>query len=330
MKRSFTASAFVHGALLLAVLIGLPNPAPFKVEPQDAVQVDISNIGDVTKVMATTTEAVPKPVKPAAEKTEVTKPVKPAPKVAEEEVLAAKPKEPEPQPEPVKKPEPEPEKKVEDKPVDPDPMKKLLEEQKLEEEKKVAEEAALAEKKAADEAKKKEAEEKKKAEAEKKKKAEDEKKKKAEAEKKKKQKLDVAALDALLNKENDERTAPKKSGDTDGSPVQGKTEAQGDDSAVAATLIDALRSRLSECWTVPPGAREASISVKVQFNLKRDKTVEGLPIVISGGGDALTDATAQSAVSAVMECAPYDFLPDDRYDMWQEIKVNFTPDMMSG
>ena len=42
MKRSFTASAFVHGALLLAVLIGMPNPAPFKVEPQNAVQVDIS------------------------------------------------------------------------------------------------------------------------------------------------------------------------------------------------------------------------------------------------------------------------------------------------
>lgn len=329
MKRSFTASAFAHGALLVAVLYGLPSPPPFKIEPQDAIQVDISNIGDVTKVMATTKEAVPKPEMPAAQKTEVTKQVKPAPKVADEEILAAKPKEPEPEPEPVKKPEPEP-KKAEDQPVNPDPLKALLEEQKLEEEKKAAEEAALAEKKAAEEKKKQEAEEKKKAEAEKKKKAEEEKKKKAEAEKKKRQKLDVAALDALLNKENEERTAPKKSGETDGSPVRGNTEAQGDDAAIAATLIDALRSRLSECWTVPPGAREASVTVKVRFNLRKDKSVEGLPIVISGGGDTLTDATAQSAVSAVMQCAPYDFLPDDRYDMWQEITVNFTPDMMSG
>ncbi|NMD07105.1 MAG: cell envelope integrity protein TolA [Phyllobacteriaceae bacterium] len=327
MKRSLAASLSVHGALLMAVLIGLPNPAPFKVEPQEAVQVDISNIGDVTKVMATTKEAVPKPVKPAAQKTEVTKQVKPAPKVAEEEVVAAKQKEPEPEPEPVKKPEPE--KKVEDKPVDPDPLKALLEEQKLAEDKKIAEEAALAEKKAAEEEKKKQAEEKKKAEAEKKKKAEDA-KKKADAEKKKKQKLDVATLDELLNKENEERTAPKKTGDTDGSPTQGQTEAQGDDAEVAATLIDALRSKLAECWTVPPGAREASITVKVRFNLRKDRTVDGLPIVLSGGGDTLSDATAQSAVSAVMECAPYDFLPAERYDMWQEITVNFTPDMMSG
>lgn len=326
MNRSLTASLFAHGALLLAVLIGLPSPPPFTVDPQQAVQVDISNIGDMTKVMATTKEAVPPPEKPAAQKTEVKKDVKPAPTVADEEILAAKEKKPEP--EPPKKPEPEP-KKAEDAPVNPDPLKQLLEDQKAEEERKAAEEAALAEKKAAEEEKKKAQEEKKKAEAEKKKKAE-EAKKKAEAEKRKKQKLDMAALDNLLNKENEERTAPKKSGETDGNPVQGENEQQGDDNAVAATLIDAMRSRLTECWTVPPGAREASITVKVRFNLRKDKSVDGLPIVLSGGGDTLTNATAQSAVSAVMQCAPYDFLPDDRYDMWQEITVNFTPDMMSG
>jgi TolA protein len=325
MKGSFASSLFAHGALLLVVLIGLPNPEPFKVEPQEAVQVDISNIGDVTKVKATTQEVVEKPVKPAAQKTEVTKQVKPAPKVAEEEILAAKPKEPEPEPEPVKKPEPE---KVEDKPLEDTKLEELLKKQAADEQKAV-EEAALAEKKAADEKKKADAEEKKKAEADKKKKAE-EAKKKAEAEKKKKQKLDVAALDALLNTENEERTAPKKTGETDGAPDQGATETQGDDSEVAATLIDALRSKLSECWTVPPGAREARITVKVRFNLRKDKSVDGLPIVLSGGGDTLSDATAQSAVSAVMECAPYEFLPADRYDMWQEITVNFTPDMMSG
>ena len=66
MKGSVTSSAVVHAALLLAVLVGLPSPEPFKVEPQNAVQVDISNIGDVTKVMATTKEAVPTPEKPAA------------------------------------------------------------------------------------------------------------------------------------------------------------------------------------------------------------------------------------------------------------------------
>lgn len=303
MKRSFTASVFAHGALLLAVLVGLPSPEPFKPRVQEMLQVDISNIGDATKVMATTNEAVPKPVKPAAQKTEVTKPVNPAPKVAEEEIIAAKQKEPEP--------------------VDPNPLNALLEEQKLAEEKKIAEEVALAEKKAVEEEKKKQ--------AEKKKKIEEEKKKKAALEKKKFDKM-LTDLDKQfqIDKENEERTAPKKSGDADGSPAQGENEVQGDDAEIAATLTDALRSKLSECWTVPPGAREANITVKVRFNLRKDKMVEGLPTVLSGGGDTLSDATAQSAVSAVMECAPYDFLPSDRYDMWQENTVNFTPDMMSG
>ena len=194
MKRSLAASLSVHGALLMAVLIGLPNPAPFKVEPQEAVQVDISNIGDVTKVMATTKEAVPKPEKPAAQKTEVTKQVKPRQRWRKKKWLRPNKKSQNLSQNRSKKPEPE--KKVEDTPVDPDPLKALLEEQKARGRKEGRRGSRLAEKKAAEEEKKKEAEEKKKAEAEKKKKAE-EAKKKAEAEKKKKQKLDVAALDEL-------------------------------------------------------------------------------------------------------------------------------------
>jgi TolA protein len=327
MNRSLTASFGVHGALLLLVLFGLPNSKLDPIVQQQAVQVDISNIGDVTKVKATTTQDVPKQDKPAPPKTEVTKDEPPAPKVDDKVVEAAKEKQPDPpQPDPVPKPEPKPEpKKVEDKPVEDTQLADMLKAQEVAE-KKAAEEAALAEKKAAEEQKKKEAEAKKKAEEQKKL---AEAKKKAEEEKKKK-KLDMAALEKFLNKENDQRTAPQKASDQTGNPDKGQTDAQGSDAEVAATLIDALRSKLAQCWTVPPGAREANISVKVQFSLRRDKSVEGLPVIVSGGGDPLSDATAQSAISAVMECAPYDFLPDDRYDMWQDNTVSFTPDMMSG
>ncbi len=271
----------------------------------------------------TTKEAVPKPEKPAAQKTEVTKQVKPAPKVAEEEILAAKPKEPEPEPEPVKKPEPE--KKVEDTPVDPDPLKALLEEQKLAEEKKVAEEAALAEKKAAEELKKKEAAEKKKAEAEKKK-AEDEKKKKAEAEKKKKQKLDVAALDELLNKENDERTAPKKSGDTDGSPTQGENEVQGDDGEAKATFKDALQARISECFNPPPASKDegVSIQVPVDFTLNPDGTIKVQP-QMTETGDFLFNAVGDAAIAAIHECQPYNFFPEGKYKGFARWILTFDP-----
>jgi TolA protein len=321
MKRSALASVSLHALIVAAALFGLPGIAPPEIKPVEAIQVDISNITDETKLKAQSTVEEKPLDKPKPKVSEAEKNTKPLENVAEEKKYAAvdpTPQEPEPQPEPV--PEPKPEPKAEELPLDSDPLKQIIEEeQKAEEQKKKQEEE-----------KKKKAEEKKKKEEEKKKKA-------AEAQKKleadmKKRKLDTAALEEMFkDTSSEQQTATLKKSEEAGTPETGKNNVQGEDAALAATLIDALRQRLSECWTVPPGAREAQVQVKVRFNLARDGRVEGLPVVVGGGfGDALATATAQSAISAVMECQAYDFLPKDRYDMWQEITVNFTPDMMSG
>lgn len=324
MKKSFLGSASLHALIVIAALLGLPGMRPPEIKPVEAIQVDISNITNETKLKAQSTSEEKPVEKPKPKVSQAIEKTKPKEKVTEEKKLAAvEPAEQEPPPPEPKK---EPEKKVEDTPLDPDPLKELLkeEEQKLEEQKK-AEEA----KQKKEEEKKKKAEEKKKKEEEKKKKAAEEQKKLEES--MKKRKLDTAALDDLLNKENEEASSTLEQKSETGTPEKSAKNVQGEDAELAATLIDALRQRLSECWTVPPGAREAAITVKVQFNLSPDGRVQGLPIVIGGGGgDALSAATAQSAISAVMECQSYDFLPKDRYDMWQEITVNFTPDMMSG
>lgn len=314
MKRSLTASAFLHGALLLAVLVGLPSPPAFKVEPQDAVQVDISNIGDVTKKMATTKEPVPKTEKPAAEKTEVIKQVKPAPKVAEEEIVAAKEKTAQAEP------EPEP-KKAEDKPLDDQLMKELLQK---EEEQKKAEEAALAEKKAAEE-KKKQAEAKKKAEEEKKKK-EAEAKKKAEKERQKKMADLMNDIQDQLNKENEERTAPKKSGETDGTPAQGETEAQGDDGEAKATFQAALQARIKECFNPPVASLDegVNIQVPVDFTLNPDGTLKVQPQPTEQG-DLLFNAVGDAAVAAIVECQPYNFFPEGKYKGFARWILKFDP-----
>ena len=322
MKRSVTASLFAHGALLLAVLIGLPNPPPFNVQPQEAVQVDISNIGDVTKIMATTKEAVPKPQKPAAEKTEVTKQVQPAPKVADEEIVAAKEKVAPPEPDPVKKPEPDPP-KAQDTPVDSQPMEDLLKKQQEEERK--AEEAALAEKKAAEQ-KKKEAEAKKKAEEEKKKKEAELKKKKAEKERQKKMADLMTDIQDSLNKENEERTAPKKSGETDGSPAQGETENQGDDAEAKATFQAALQARIKECFNPPVASLDEGISIQVDvdFTLNQDGTLKVQPVPTKQG-DMLFNAVGDAAVAAIVECQPYNFFPEGKYKGFARWILTFDP-----
>ena len=175
MKKSALGSLSFHALIVLVALFGIPATKPFEIQPVEAIQVDISNITDNTKVKAQT-KSDEKPVdkpKPKVSKSDVkTKPVE---KVTEEKVVAVKePAKVEPPPKPEKKvepPKPVEEKKVEDTPVDPDPLKQMLE----------AEDAQL---KQAEEKKKKAEAKKLKVEEEKKKQEEADAKAKADAKKK--------------------------------------------------------------------------------------------------------------------------------------------------
>ena len=82
MRWSLTTSLGLHAAILVAALVVLPNPDAFKVDPQPAIQVDISNISDVTKIMNTTKDAEDTKDKPAPKKAETVKPSELAPKEA--------------------------------------------------------------------------------------------------------------------------------------------------------------------------------------------------------------------------------------------------------
>jgi colicin import membrane protein len=331
MKKSFLGSVSFHALIVLAALFGIPTAKPFELKPVEAIQVDISNITDQTKVKAQTKSDEKPAEKPKPKASKVEEKTKPQEKVTEEKKVAAKEpaKEEPPPPEPEKKPEPEkpkePEKKVEDTPVDPDPLKDML----------IAEEAEL---KAAEEQKKKDEEKKKKDEA-KKKKAEEEKKKKedekaaaeakAKADAKKKleaerkaRKLDVAKLEDLLNKENTEATATLEKKDETGTPEKAQEDVQGTDDAVSATIIDGLTSRFNDCWPIPASVRESKETVDLQWKLSQDGRVIGQPVVVGGNGGAVAQ---QAAIAAVMECAPYDWLPKDAYNVWKSIEWTFAP-----
>ena len=300
MRKSLITSLVLHASILVAALVVLPDPDKYKVQPQDAIQVDISQITDESKRKAIS-KAAEKPIEKAApKKVEEVKKVEPAPKVDEKVKTAVKEPVAEPPPPAPKVEEP---KKEEPKPLDPDPLKDLL--KKVEEEPKPKEEVKKAEVKPV-----KKPEEKK--------------------PKKKKPELNTDDIAAFLNKTDDEKTAPQQTAEVTNEPELGDQDIQGNDDALAATLVDALRQKLAGCWSVPPGAREANITVKVRFFLTPDGTVSGYPQVLNGSGDPLFATTAQSAISAVMECQKYDFFPADRYDLWKDNTISFNPNMMFG
>ena len=311
MKKPATISFGLHAALLLATLVILPAPKPFEVPPVQSIQVDISTISNKTKQMAMTKDAPPTPAPPAPKVTKIEKDVPPASKVADEVKMAAH--------EPVKPPDPappdpkpltellkkiDPPKPVEPTPVADDPLKKLL-----------AEQQAAEDQKKLDEQKKAEADKKK---AELKKKADD---------KKKREQLLAEAEAALLNKIKGENTAPAKPSTAQGAPKQAIKDTAGNDDAMTATIVDALRSQLKSCFSTPPGTKELEIVVPVHFALNQDGTVNGRPE--SQGGDAQQEAVGNAAVAAIMTCQPFK-LPVENYDLWKDNTLDFNSKDGSG
>jgi outer membrane biosynthesis protein TonB len=152
---------------------------------------------------------------------------------------------------------------------------------------------------------------------------------------KKAQKLDTAKLeemlnsDALLNKENEEKTTNASAATTDGNPAKGEANLQGKDQGLSATAIAAFVQRIRECWVIPPGAREGNITVKVRIQMNQDGSIAGEPQVMNGPGDFLFDTTARSTVAAILGCQNYDFLPLDQYDVWKDLVLNFNPNMFA-
>jgi len=67
MRKSLITSLVLHASILVAALVVLPNPDKYKVQPQDAIQVDISQISDDSKRKAISKSAE-KPIEKAAPK----------------------------------------------------------------------------------------------------------------------------------------------------------------------------------------------------------------------------------------------------------------------
>jgi colicin import membrane protein len=134
---------------------------------------------------------------------------------------------------------------------------------------------------------------------------------------------------ALLDKRDPQRRAA--TGDTLNS-----TATLGLASANAATLsqneLDALRARLRECWNLPVGvadARDLIVSVRIAFN--KDGSLSADPAVLNRDSNPLFQVAAESALRAIRRCAPFNFLPAAKYDVWKDIIVDFDPrDMFRG
>lgn len=140
---------------------------------------------------------------------------------------------------------------------------------------------------------------------------------------------DLDQITALLDKKKLEQMASAEPTDqpaTAGSPTATSTSGK-----MTANELDALRSKLAQCWSPPLGWTDpAQVRVVLMLDLNADGTVDGVPAVLESPQGQYSATAPESALRAVRRCAPYD-LPADKYDAWKQVKVTFDPkDMGAG
>ncbi len=288
MGRSTFISAALHTAILLWALVAFPASNMDRA-PLVAVPVDLATQADVTKIKAGTTDA--KDDAPLAGK-----PKEPKPEAAKE-ADAKKPPEETAALDDKAKETPKPEDKAEE-PKDAQPKPE------------------------ADKAPEKPAKPAKEASA-------DTPGKPKPPAPPKKPNFNADRIAALLNKIPDAASEPKPVEPSDEAPKKKvRGQSNGTEMTMSVNEIDALRARIADCWTPPPGGLGADqIVVKLRLQLNEDGTLVGYPSVANSGSSPFFQAAADSAVRAVYQCQPYT-LPKAKYALWRDMILNFDPSEM--
>ena len=88
---------------------------------------------------------------------------------------------------------------------------------------------------------------------------------------------------------------------------------------------------MKKCWKPPAALADArEIKAVVRIFLRRDGTLAGQPMLISAPASVRGPALVDTAMRALKQCAPYGFLPAERYNEWKVLDLNFIPADMAG
>jgi hypothetical protein len=106
-------------------------------------------------------------------------------------------------------------------------------------------------------------------------------------------------------------------GDTSPSELRAKLE---------QSMIAEFKSHLNKCWSPPTGvAATAKLQVIIRVALKRDGHFLKEPMLIQAVASTAGPALVKSAMKALQQCQPYNFMPSERYDEWKVLDLAFSP-----
>lgn len=305
IDKTLAASVALHALVIGWGLVSFSTRA-FEQHPEDSVPVDIVSADQFAKAMAGMKTGKKDNPKPLVEKVaEPTPPVEDAvgkiedkkPPVVTEAAPPPKPvekpveKKPDP-PKPVAQDKPKEEAKPAEKKPDPAKLDPIAEALKNDESKKPAPKPQPA--KAAP----------------------------PQPEKQKAERVfDQSKIAALLDKRDPSRHAI--AGDAINAQASLGT-AKGRAADNSATWGAMFRQQVERCWKKPYGGIEAQkVEAVFTIRLKRDGTLESMPVPLPGGSSPYFRVYQESAQRAIIECQPYN-LPAAYFDEWKFFEPAFT------
>jgi len=95
--------------------------------------------------------------------------------------------------------------------------------------------------------------------------------------------------------------------------------------------IDALRARISSCWSPPPGIdANSKLFVVLRVLFKPDGSLGHEPVLVEATASSLGPALAESAKRALLLCQPFTMLKSEHYDQWKDLELKFDPHELLG
>jgi hypothetical protein len=142
-------------------------------------------------------------------------------------------------------------------------------------------------------------------------------------------KFDAHQVAALLDKREPQRHMA--TGDTlSNAGSLGATN--GHDAQLSQNELDALRARLVQCWSPPPGLLDADskLYVVLHVQFKPDASLAKEPAVVEDTASSRGPALSESAKRALMLCQPFTMLKPEHYDLWKDIQIKFNNELLGG
>jgi hypothetical protein len=142
-------------------------------------------------------------------------------------------------------------------------------------------------------------------------------------------KYDANQIAQLLDKRQPQRQLASAQSLNDNPTLGAAVGAQ--DVQLSQSEIDALRARISSCWSPPAGIDvNSKVYIVLRVLFKPDGTLLREPVPVEGSASSLGPALADSAKRALLLCQPFTMLKRQHYDEWKDLELKFDPHELLG